>query len=194
VLLLTLPLITTSVYLLTQRVMLFPRRSIPLTPIDHAIAFEPGWVWGYLSLYVLMPIAPLLTRSRQELWRYTRGMLVCFAIGCASFVLFPVAGPRPANAPASWMYGQLITIDRAYNAFPSLHAACAVFAVVYGHFVSRDASRWRLRTVLLCIAWMWVAIILYSTIATRQHYFLDLVPGLGLGAACAIGTMRRPIA
>jgi membrane-associated phospholipid phosphatase len=191
ILLLTVPTITTAAYLVAQRVIEFPVRTVPLTWIDRAIPFDPRWVWGYVSLYLLMPIAPLLARQSADLWRYTRGMLLCFAIGIVCFVLIPVAGPRPTGTPDHWLYGQLILIDRSYNAFPSLHAACAAYAVVYGQIVSRDSTHPRLRIALLALAWCWVAIILYSTIATRQHYLLDLVPGVLLGAACAVvGRLR----
>ena len=180
-----LPTVTTAAYLVTQRVIVFPPRTVPTILIDRVIPFNPAWVWGYVSLYLLTPIAPLLTDDRADLWRYTRGLMLCFAVGCACFVLFPVAGPRPSIAPPNWLYGQIASLDRPYNAFPSLHAACAVYSVVFGQIVWRDSSRSRLRVGLLTAAWCWVAIILYSTIATRQHYFIDLVPGSLLGAFCA---------
>ncbi len=163
-----------------QRVILFPTRSVPLVWLDRAIPFQPRWVWVYLSLYLLNPVAPLLARSGQDLLRYARGILFLFASGLACFLLFPVAGPRPFAPEGEWLYNRLIALDRPYNSFPSLHAACAVYAVLFATYASTDSSRPGLRKFLLCCAWLWVGLILYSTIATRQHFALDLPPGIFL--------------
>jgi membrane-associated phospholipid phosphatase len=180
-LLLTVPTVVTAAYLAIERTIIFPTRSVPLSWLDHAIPFEPRWVWAYLSLYLLNPIGPLLTRSRKDLLRYAGGILFFFVCGFLCFVVLPVAGPRPATAEGYWLYNQLILVDRAYNSFPSLHAACAVYAVLYATYASGHPSRPALRKVLLSFAWLWVGLILYSTIATRQHFAIDLLPGIFLG-------------
>jgi membrane-associated phospholipid phosphatase len=72
-------------------------------------------------------------------------------------------------------------IDRPYNSFPSLHAACAVYAVLFAAYASSDTSRPHLRRSLLSLAWLWVGLILYSTIATRKHFAIDLPAGMFLG-------------
>ncbi len=97
------------------------------------------------------------------------------------FVFFPVPGPRPVAPDNFWLYQRLILIDRPYNSFPSLHAACAVYAVLFAAYASCDTSRPHLRRFLLSLAWLWVGLILYSTIATRQHFALDLPAGMFLG-------------
>jgi membrane-associated phospholipid phosphatase len=180
-LLLALPTVVTAAYLAVQRIVVFPTRNVPANWFDHAIAFEPRWVWVYLSLYLLNPISPLLTQSRKDLLRYARGILFLFATGCVCFLIFPVAGPRPTAPQGDWLYHRLILVDRPYNSFPSLHAACAVYAVLYATYASRDSSRPELRKFLLSLAWLWAGLILYSTIATRQHFAIDLVPGIFLG-------------
>jgi len=190
-LLLTLPTAVTAAYLAIERAIIFPTRSVPLNWLDHAIPFKPHWVWAYLSLYLLNPVGPLLTRSRKDLRRYTGGILFFFVCGFLCFVLLPVAGPRPATADGYWLYNQLIFVDRAYNSFPSLHAACAVYAVLYATYASVDSSRPGLRKVLLSFAWLWVGLILYSTIATRQHFAIDLLPGIFLGWLAQCLFLRR---
>jgi membrane-associated phospholipid phosphatase len=177
-LLITLPTVATAAYMAIQRTIVFPVRSVPLTWFDRAIPFQPGWVWVYLSLYLLNPIGPLLTRSRADVLRYARGIVFLFVSGIACFALLPVAGPRPVNAHGPWLYERLITVDRIYNSFPSLHAACAAYSVLFARYASRDSSRPALRNVLLAFAWAWAALILYSTIATRQHFVIDLLPGI----------------
>jgi membrane-associated phospholipid phosphatase len=171
----------TSGYLAVQRTIIFPPWKVPLTWFDRAIPFEPRWVWAYLSLYLLNPLGPLFARSRKDLFGYARGILSFFAFGFMCFVIFPVAGPRPLFAGGYWLYDRLVLIDRAYNSFPSLHAACAVYAVLFASYASSDSCRYRLRKILLAFGWVWVGLILYSTIATRQHFFLDLPAGTLLG-------------
>jgi membrane-associated phospholipid phosphatase len=179
-LLLALPTVVTAAYLAVQRTIMFPPRSVPSIWLDHAIPFQPLWVWAYLSLYLLNPIGPLFTRSRQDLLHYAYGILFMFATGLVCCVLLPVAGPRPTTSAGYWLYDRLILVDRSYNSFPSLHAACAVYAVLYATYASRDSSRSELRKILLSLAWLWTGLILYSTIATRQHFAIDLLPGIFL--------------
>lgn len=181
VLLLTLPVFVTAGYLGIQRAIIFPIRTVPLTWLDRVIPFQPHWIWAYLSLYLLNPIGPLFTRSRHDLFRYARGILFLFACGFVCFLFFPVAGPRPLSTDSYWLYQWLIGIDRPYNSFPSLHAGCAVYAVLFIAYSSLDTSRRALRTCLMTLSWIWVALILYSTIATRQHFFVDLPGGILLG-------------
>jgi membrane-associated phospholipid phosphatase len=180
-LLATLPAAVTLGYLGVQRTLIFPARRVPVTSLDRMVPFDPRWVWAYLSLYVLNPIGPLFTRSREELIDYSKGILSFFLCGFVCFVFFPVAGPRTHATANDWLYQRLVVIDRPYNSFPSLHAACAVYAVFFAAYASRDTTRPRLRTALLVMAWLWVAVILYSTIATRQHFFADLPAGMFLG-------------
>jgi membrane-associated phospholipid phosphatase len=180
-LLLLLPTTTTVIYFVIQRNILFPTWQMPKTFIDRIIPFRPHWVWIYLSLYVLSPIGAILTRSRENLIRYTIGVAFYSVVGFVCFVLFPVAAPRPAMASGDPLYDHLILYDRVYNSVPSLHAACGIFAVLYLAHISRDSLPRQLRNVLLAAAWLWYGLILYSTIATRQHYFLDLPPGILLG-------------
>ena len=175
-----LPTVLTVAYFTIQRTIIFPTRSMPLSWFDRAIPFQSGWVCVYVSLYLLNPIGPLFTRSRTDLFRYTRGILFLFVSGLFCFLLFPVAGPRPTGTQGPWLYDHLILVDRAYNSFPSLHAACAVYAVLYAAYASGDSSRPMLRKVFLGLAWLWVALILYSTVATRQHFAIDLPPGIFL--------------
>jgi membrane-associated phospholipid phosphatase len=181
VLLLTLPVVVTVAYLGIQREIVFPVRKVPLSWLDGGVPFQSHWIWAYLSLYLLNPIGPLFTRSRQDLLRYARGILFLFACGFVCFVFFPVAGPRPLSADRYWLYQRLIGIDRPYNSFPSLHAGCAVYSVLFAAYSSLDTSHRTLRTCLITVSWIWVALILYSTIATRQHFFIDLPGGILLG-------------
>lgn len=150
----------------------------PVTPIDRAVPFSPAWIHPYMSLGLLVPIAPLLASRPDELVRYARGLawlcVPCFLV----FLLVPVAGPRPEAVAASGPYAWIVSVDRPTNSLPSLHAGLTVYSLLYvdrvwARTLAPAARRW-LRSGGL----VWGALILYSTLATRQHWLLDLPPGM----------------
>ena len=142
----------------------------------------------YLSFFWIVPSTSVLLLVRRQ-WREFRlatlGVLVCFYIGYCLYVLFPAAPPRLAFVYEfdKHLYGYpllfsnlsarafaLLPVD-SRAAFPSLHAAASLAALVYA---------WRyLRP------WFWVLLPFViglgaSTIYLRHHYFVDLVAGWAL--------------
>jgi len=68
----------------------------------------------------------------------------------------------------------LIGIDNPFHAFPSLHAAFAIFSALCADRVLREMRSnglWR-----SCI-WIWAGLILFATLATKQHMMADIVAG-----------------
>jgi membrane-associated phospholipid phosphatase len=166
-------------YFTLQRLDWFPTRTLPQTPLDRWIPFEPGWIGVYLSIALLVPLAPLCATRRDELARYARGLALLCLPCFAAFLLLPVEGPRPPAPQGAALYGLIVSVDRPANSFPSLHAGLAVYSLLFLARVLRDAGagagpRAWLRTLGL----VWGALILYSTLATRQHWFLDLPAGV----------------
>jgi len=178
-------------YFTLQRVAAFPLRVLPVTPLDRWVAFDPRWVAAYLSLALLVPIAPLLASSREELARYAKGLAILCLPCFAAFLLFPVAGPRPDAAPGHELYRALISWDGPRNAFPSLHAGLAVFSLLFAYRVTWEGLPRRDRLALGIFGSLWGAAILYSTLATRQHWALDLAPGALLAGAAHALAWRR---
>lgn len=171
-------------YFTLQAVPLFPVRGVPETPLDRWIPFEPGFIWLYVSLALLVPLAPALATRRRDLARYAKGLawlcVPCFLI----FALLPVAGPRPELAPDHALYAWIVSVDRPTNSMPSLHAGLAVYSLLYGLRVLRgDQAPGRLAKVTGA-AYAWVGLILYSTLATKQHWLVDVPAGalLAFGA------------
>jgi hypothetical protein len=171
-------------YFSLQRFQLFPAYAVPTTFVDRAIGLGPVFLWPYLSLALLVPLAPMLARSRSELRRYARGLALlcipCFAI----FALFPVQGPRPQLAPDHPLYLWLVSVDRPNNSLPSLHAGLAVYSLLYAWRVLREHLAGARRRAVWAIGAGWGALILFSTLATKQHWLADLPPGVLL-AWCA---------
>jgi hypothetical protein len=169
-------------YFWLQRWQLYPAMTLPLTPVDTAIPFTPRWTLVYQSVYLLLALPPALAATRADLRRYAAGFLWMIAVALTCFLLFPVACPRPSAGVASGAYRVLVSYDGTVNCIPSLHAAFALFGVLYADRVL--AFRGRARAAVLALGGQWVAAILYATLATKQHYAVDLPPGLLLAYVC----------
>lgn len=174
-----------------------PVTVVPRIFVDRMIAFRPGALPLYVSLWVYVPLAPALLVLTREMKIYTVAVLVLSAIGFLIFILWPTAIPKPdvdASMVSSIAY--LKAVDASGNAFPSLHVAFAVFtALLFGRILGEMRSGLLLRS----LNWLWCLGIIYSTIAIRQHVALDAVAGIVLGGIagylllCAMGkALSRP--
>ena len=105
------------------------------------------------------------------------------AAGLGIFLFWPTAVPPLAvdwsQHPA---FAFLQSVDASGNACPSLHVAFAVFSAVWFARLLPQLGAGRFVRVL---NWLWCLGIVYSTMATRQHVFLDVLAGAGLGAITA---------
>jgi hypothetical protein len=167
-------------YFLIGNYPLLPVRKLPLTWLDRAIGSHPQeWVWVYQSEYLLVNALPWLAERRGQLVRYVRGFSVLSLIAFAVFILVPIRAPEPDVANPSGMYWLLKQYDVPLNCLPSLHAALIVYTLAFGN---RVAGRAAPRSLKLFVA-AWAALILYSTVATKEHYVVDVVAGVLLALA-----------
>ena len=165
-------------YFTLQHVTLFPPRTLDLTAIDRAVSFDPRWVWVYQSVYLLIAIIPWAVTSRPQLERYARGFVALSLVAFGCFLLFPVAGPRPARIPDTGMFSWLAWYDKPTNAMPSLHVGLAAFTVFFGARATAGRLEPAIRMRLLLIGVIWVTAIAYAALATKQHYAVDLPAGV----------------
>jgi len=154
-------------YFTLQRLDVFPLRALPVTAVDLWIPFQPAWIWAYLSIALLVPIAPLLATRREQLMRYAKGLALLCLPCFAAFLVFPVEGPRPEVAGADALYELLVSWD----------------SLLFALRVLRDDGSVRGLSAHAVSGWTWGALILYSTLATKQHWAIDLPAGVLL--ACA---------
>jgi membrane-associated phospholipid phosphatase len=152
----------------------------------------------YLNFFWIAPStsAILLAQRRfREFRAATLGIVACFFMGYALYVVFPAAPPRlvlvyeftknlrgyPVGfSTLSAQAFSLLPVD-SRAAFPSLHAAASLVALLFAwRYV-----RWWFWVVLPFALGLWV-----STIYLRHHYFVDLVAGWLL-APVAVWTAPR---
>ncbi len=157
---------------------------MPRLALDRMIPFVPWAVVPYASLWIYVGLAPGLMYPRREMSRYALSAAVLAAIGCGIFFFFPTAVPAAAIDWSRWpMVAILKSADRAGNACPSLHVAFSVLTVVWLAALLRKvgAPRW-----LHAVNVAWCLLIVWSTLATRQHVVIDAEAGAALGAAVAL--------
>jgi len=166
-----------------------PPQPLPLTALDRAIPFDVRWCPVYQSLYLLIPLAPFLITSRRALVRYVSAFTLITATGLAICFLFPTLCPRPTDFPSAGLYALVIAYDPPTNAFPSMHIALALQSLLLGiHMLRTETSRWL--WPLSILGTLWLLAIAYSTLATKQHYAVDLLAGAFLAGLCHVTVFR----
>lgn len=167
-------------YFALQAYPLFPVSTLPLSAVDRLVPFSPSWVWAYQSVYLLIAVVPWLATERDTLLRYAGGFTALSTVAFACFLFVPVAGPRPQAVPSGGMFALLVSYDSPLNALPSLHCALAAYTAFLAGELTRGMTPVSRRTALAAVG-LWVLCICYATLATKQHYALDIPPGIFLG-------------
>jgi membrane-associated phospholipid phosphatase len=176
------------VYFQLLRHPLYPVTTVPLTAVDRLIGFWPEALPLYLSLWFYVSLAPALLIDRRELVSYGLAAVGLSVIGLGIFLFWPTAVPQPevdwSQHPAFLF---LKSVDASGNACPSLHVAFAVFTAVWFERLLRQMGAGGL---VRALNWLWCLGILYSTVAIRQHVWLDVLAGAVLGATVAVVHLR----
>ncbi|MGC4071417.1 MAG: phosphatase PAP2 family protein [Nibricoccus sp.] len=164
------------------RILNFPVFTVtvmPLTEIDRLVPFTPIALILYVSLWIYVPIAPVMIPVKRDL--YALGWEACgvAVLGLGIFFFWPTTIPP---IEIDWTrhpgFEFLKTVDASGNACPSLHVAFAVFTALRIHETLLGIQA---RTRLHVINWLWCAGIVYSTLAIKQHVAVDAFAGAALG-------------
>jgi len=165
----------------------FPVTVMPLTAIDRWIPYQNSAWLLYVSLWVYVQWPLSLIDNRYELVLYGWVATVVSLIGFAIFILWPTAVPPVDGDVTGVLLKSIRRIDTTGNSCPSLHVAFAVFTAAWiERFIDRARSAGAIR--LLNVAWCLG--IVYSTLATKQHVLLDVIPGALLGYFGAVTLAR----
>lgn len=151
---------------------------MPRIVLDNWIGFHSWALIPYLSLWLYVSLPAILMAKWRDIVDYGWRMALMCGTGLIIFYLWPTAVPVP---DIDWnLYPEvafLKGVDAAGNACPSLHVATAVYSAVWLHamFAAWKGCRWLRYCNLL-----WCVLIVYSTVATRQHVVLDALAGTAM--------------
>ena len=164
-------------------------------------ALSAALQFAYISYYFI-PLSlgiVLIARGRlREFEEVLFGILLCFYLSYAGYLLFPAIGPRftlshlqtgdlQLSPLIAAIQETLNTLEKnKTDAFPSGHTAVSVMSLYYA---------WSLRERKLCTVLVpTVTALLVSTVYLRYHYVIDVIAGVGLTGltiALAPGLRRR---
>lgn len=152
---------------------------IPLLFVDHWIPVQQWALVPYASLWFYVCLPSSLIWQKQELIEYLLGAVFLCVLGIGIFWLLPTSVP---DFGIDWsIYPGLAFLkmaDGGANALPSLHAAFAIYTAA---FLNKQLRSFDVPAALRVANVLWAVLIVYSTIATRQHVFLDALAGTALG-------------
>ena len=146
-----------------------------LRPFEKNLPLLPWTIWPYLTCYIVIVFMALDLRNMGNLQRMLYEFLVLQVISNFVFLVYPVSLPRdlyPIPADTDRMTRRLLewtrTVDTDKNCQPSLHIAnCWLISLVY---LRENHAKF----LLVC---PWLALVSFSTLATKQHYFWDILGG-----------------
>jgi membrane-associated phospholipid phosphatase len=178
-------------YFWLQRHPTYMPMVMPRTQLDMMIPFQPAAILAYLSVWVYIGVGPGLQRTIPEFAVYGLWLCGLCLTGLVIFYFWPTQIPALTLATTDFPgFGMLRRVDATSNACPSMHVAVAIFTAIRVDQLLRTL-RTPLQLRLLNAAW--VTLIVYSTLAIKQHVALDVVAGALLGLVFARMSLRwRP--
>lgn len=147
------------------------------TAIDSWIPFLPQTAFFYYAYYVILIYIAVTAYSSQLRYRQAvTGIFFLTFASIASWTIIPSQMFRPdvstcmdfACALVKGMY----EFDPGYHIMPSMHTGHSVFVMALAWNYNRKHF-WFIAPVALGV--------IASTVLMKQHWFLDLPPGIGLG-------------
>jgi hypothetical protein len=147
--------------------------------LDERFPLIPECVFIYLTVYFIYVLPLFRIENARRLLTFDVALFVTLAVSYATFIVFPVAFPRPQVYPQGDFSTLILYLvqagDPAWNCFPSTHCATCTIASLALLRESRSLGIWVSATT--------VAIYL-TTLLTRQHFVADAVAGIALGSLC----------
>jgi len=160
--------------------------------------FSAAYVYGYVFVLVFPLVAYLALEDPRPFRETCLAYAYNYGIGLLLYVLFIAYGPRnllPEMVESlmytTWPESQLLTsqVNTNTNVFPSLHASLSTTVVLLAYRTRRTYQRWLSLSAGLAVA------IMLSTLYLGIHWGLDVLGGIGLGAASvAVAVRTDPVA
>ena len=162
--------------------------DVKIAAIDDALPFIVNSSIFYFASYPYWFIAALaVTRcGKEHVVNLAIGYAICIFIGLFFFVFMPTyydrvgEGVYQAVHQPGGMNGLLAFIydndgkEMGNNLFPSFHCLVTMYWCLAAHFRKELPRGYKIFTIIMVI------LICTCTLTTKQHYFLDVVSGIGI--------------
>lgn len=164
-------------YFFPNRFQLFTPVQMDRTWLDDWVPLSPIWIWFYVGCYFFVAWIFLTAKSQKNAKCIFWSLLLAAAFSSFIFWVFPTVidrgrYPLLEGGISTIMLGWIRAADNSVNCFPSMHVAMTVIAC-YGFY--RDSKRTLPVALLIGFG------VCISTLATKQHYFYDVLGGLVVG-------------
>jgi membrane-associated phospholipid phosphatase len=165
----------------------YPVTTMPVTTIDTLIPFYAPSLLIYASLWLYVSLPPAMLLGLRELVAYGFWITGLCIAGLLIFYFLPTTLVLHVVGPGQyWGFDILRGVDAAANACPSLHVATAAFSFYWFDRVLKEMNAGILGRIVNAL---WFVAIAYSTLATKQHVFIDVLAGFALGTAFALPSL-----
>jgi hypothetical protein len=170
-----------------------------LAASSRVLELAVSWTyWNSEFTVIGLALLWVYLRRHDAFARFRNTILLANVLGLVGYVLVPTAPPRmfPDFGFADTLgsigglnhgSGLIELASNPYAAMPSLHAADALILGVTLAYVCRHR--------LAKLAWaLWPAWVWFSVMATANHFWLDIVAGVGVALVALAIVHRRRIA
>ena len=144
-------------------------------PFELDIPLVPVFIWAYISMYALflMPLFMVSAERMRALGKQlVAGTLICGIV----FLVLPADLGFMREVPSQPLYASIFAglfgVDRPHNLMPSLHVVFSCLIL----FMCREGAHVVLRVLLF----VWVVLIVASTVLVHQHHLIDALTGLAV--------------
>lgn len=160
----------------------FGYRAHLLTPgfIDNMISLKTIFIYPYIFWYVMLILVPYVIglKDEKQFKKYILSIFVCEVIALSIFIIYPTIIERSefiirtfSDKLLSYSYA----ISTPTKSAPSLHVALSMLFIL-GTITSRELKLpYKIFVILVSV------LIMISTMFVKQHYFVDVLSGIGVG-------------
>ena len=177
------PIVTTILLILIQTSMYFISKLFQGQPhiigncIDEAIPFNAWFIIPYFVWYLLLFAVPyyIYIKDKNRFCKYIINYFFITLIANIIFLLYPSIVIRPefeTTGILTFITNFIYWVDTpAINCFPSLHCAMSMLFILMICPMKSYNNKFRLFIFFISV------LIMFSTLFTKQHVFIDLVSG-----------------
>jgi len=142
-------------------------------PFELDIPLVPVFIWAYVSMYALF-LMPLFMVSASRMNALGKQLVAGTVLCGIVFLVLPADLGFMREVPEDALYAStfsaLFGVDRPHNLMPSLHVVFSCLIL----FMCREGHHLILRVLLF----VWVVLIVASTVLVHQHHLIDALTGL----------------